>query len=149
MATLTTQEETKVNANNHLSFNCNIKLKDSEQILIDIEERDWTNGSYQGTGVFKKVRLEELTYNSAHSDSPTVSLYSLEVRGFKKDKGLRYRTEMVYNLNQKTINQIPDEYHNYAREAFLKELIELQDKLTTMTNGGVQIGHKQHTPIKL
>ena len=139
MATLTTQEETKVNANSYLSFSCNTKLKDSEQILIDIEERQWTNGSYQGTGVFKKVRLEELTYNSARSDNNTVSIYSLEVRGFRKDKGLRYRTEVVYNLDQKTIDQIPDEYHNYAREAFAKEMIELQQQLTTMTNEGLKI----------
>lgn len=138
MAKLTTQEETKVNASNSLSFYCYVTLKDSEQILIDIEERNWTNGSYQGTGVFKKVRLEELSYNSTN----TVSLYSLEVRGFRKDKGLRYRTEMVYNLDQKTIDQIPDEYHNYAREAFAKKMIELQEELTTMTNGGIQIGNK-------
>lgn len=149
MATLITQEQTNVNARSHLSFNCTTKLKDSEQILIDIEEREWTNGSYQGTGVFKKVRLEELTYNSSRNDNNTVSLYSLEVRGFKKDKGLRYRTEMVYNLDQKTIDQIPDEYHNYAREAFAKEMIELKEELTTMTNGGVQIGNKQYTPITL
>jgi len=149
VATVTTQTETKVNANGNLSFYCRVTLKDSEQILIDIEEREWTNGSYQGTGVFKKVRLEELTYQSHRTNEPTVSLNSLEVRGFRKDKGLRYRTEMVYNLDQKVIDQIPDHYHNYAREAFAKEVVELQQELTTMINEGVKIGNKQFTPIKL
>lgn len=143
------QKETKVSAYGNLSFYCTVTLKDSEQILIDVEERQWTSGSYQGTGVIKKVRLEQLSYQSARSDSPVVSLNSLEVRGFRKDKGLRYRTEMVYNLEQKVIDQIPDHYHNYAREAFAKEVIQLQEELTTMTNEGVKIGNKQHTPIKL
>jgi hypothetical protein len=138
MTTLQVKEDTKVNANGNLSFYCYVTLKDSEQILLDVEEREWTNGSYKGTGVFKKVRLEELCYQSGGKDD-IVSIYSLEVRGFRKDKGLRYRTERVYHLDQKTIEQIPDHYHNYAREAFAKKVIELQQQLTTMTNEGIKI----------
>lgn len=148
MATLTTQTETKINGSGNLSFYCYVTLKDSEQIIIDIEEQAWVGGSYQKTGVIKKVRLEQLSYQSS-GNNDIVVLHSLEVRGFRKDKGLRYRTDMVYHLEQKTIDQIPDEYHNYAREKFAKEVSELQDRLTTMTNGGIQIGNKQHTPIKL
>jgi hypothetical protein len=138
MATIELQKETKVNANGNLSFYCTVKLEDSKQILIDIEEKEWRGGSYQGTGVIKKVRLEQLTYQS-RSNNDIVSLYSLEVRGFRKDKGLRYRTEIAYHLDQKVIDQIPDEYHNYAREAFAKEVLQLQQQLTTMTNEGVKI----------
>lgn len=139
MTTLEIQKETKVNANGNLSFYCTVRLEDSKQILIDIEEREWTNGSYQGTGVIKKVRLEQMNYQSrSHND--IVNLNTLEVRGFRKDKGLRYRTEMVYHLDQKVIDQIPDEYHNYAREAFAKEMVELQQQLTTMIKEGVKIG---------
>jgi hypothetical protein len=148
MATLQLQEKTNVRTSTHLSFNCNVKLKDSEQMFIDIEEKEWVNGSYQSTGATRKVRLEELSYQSRYDDN-VVSLYSLEVRGFKKDKGLRYKSEMIYHLDQKVIDQIPDEYHNYAREAFVKEMLQLQEELTTMTNGGVKIGNKQYTPIKL
>ena len=140
MTTLEIQKETKVNANSNLSFYCTVTLEDSKQILIDIEERQWTGGSYQGTGVIKKVRLEKLTYQSRGSNSnEIVNLHALEVRGFRKDKGLRYRTEMVYSLYQKIIDQLPDEYHNYAREAFAKEAIELQQQLTLMTNEGVKV----------
>lgn len=142
MTTLQVKEDTKVNANGNLSFYCYVTLKDSEQILLDVEEQEWTNGSYQKTGVFKKVRLEELCYQSSSRSSncdELVSIYSLEVRGFRKDKGLRYRTERLYRLDKETIDQIPDHYHNYAREAFVKEAIKLQQQLTTMTNEGVKI----------
>ena len=138
MTTLEIKNKTDVNASSNLSFYCTVTLKDSEQILLDIEEKEWTSGSYKGTGVFKKVRLEKLSYQSRHNNA-IVSIYSLEVRGFRKDKGLRYRTEQVYNLDQKTIDQLPDHYHNYAREAFAKEVIELQQQLTTMTNEGLKI----------
>jgi hypothetical protein len=148
MTTLEVQKETKVNGNGNLSFYCYVTLKDSEQIIIDIEEQAWRGGSYQKTGVIKKVRLEQLSYQSKN-DNDIVTLHALEVRGFRKDKGLRYRTEMVYHLDQKVIDQIPDEYHNYAKEKFAKEVSELQNRLTTMTNGGIQIGNKQYIPIKL
>lgn len=137
--TLEVKEDTKVSASSNLSFYCYVTLKDSEQILIDLEETAWTNGSNQKTGVIKKVRLEKLTYQSGYQDS-VVSLYALEVRGFRKDKGLRFRSDMVYSLDQKVIDQIPNDYHNYAVEAFNKEVKELQDQLTHMTNQGVKIG---------
>ena len=137
--TLEVREDTKVNASSNLSFYCYVTLKDSEQILIDIDEKQWVNGSYQSTGVIKKVRLEQISYQSGHSDN-TVNLYSLEVRGFRKDKGLRFRTDRVYSPDQKVIDQIPYQYHNYAVEAFNKEMKELQDQLTHMTNQGVKIG---------
>lgn len=139
MATLELQSETKVNTGRSLSFYCYVALKDSEQILIDIEEREWVNSSYKSTGKTRRVRLEQLSYQSRSNDG-IATLYSLQVRGFRKDGGLRFRSDMVYHLDQKTIDQIPDEYHNYAREAFAKTVIQLQEELTTMTNGGLQIG---------
>jgi hypothetical protein len=140
MTTLEIQKETIVNTNSNLSFYCTVTLKDSEQILLDIEEREWSNGNYQGTGVIKKFRLEKITYqNYSRTDYNTVNLYSIEVRGFRKDKGLRYRTDQFHNIEQKMIDQIPDHYHNYAREAFAKEAIALQERLTLMTNEGVKV----------
>ena len=137
------KEETTVNASTSLTFSCYVRLKDNEQILIDIEEYglQMVNGnlSHIPTGVIKKVRLEELNYQSSFNMSG-VALYALQVRGFKKDGGLRFRSEMAYRLDQKTIDQIPDEYHNYARGVFAERMIQLQKELTTMTNKGVQIG---------
>lgn len=149
---MTIKEETKVNTNSNLSFHCYVTLKDSEQIIIDIEEKDYqtVNGNYTlvKTGVVKKVRLEELIYQSDYADG-IVKLSAIEVRGFKKDMGLRYRSDRYFSVDQEVIDQIPDEYHNYAREAFAKEVIELQQRLTKMTNKGVKIGSKQYIPITL
>jgi len=132
------QTDTKVNVSGNLSFYCYVTLKDSEQIIIDIEETEWRNGSYQSTGVIKKFRLEKITYqNYSRTDHDWVNLYSIEVRGFRKDKGLRYRTDTFHSPSQLVIDQIPDHYHNYAREAFVKEVVTLQERLTTMTNKGV------------
>ena len=149
---ITIKEETKVNTSSNLSFNSYTTLKDNEQILIDIEEKDYqsVNGNYTQvkTGVVKKFRLEELIYQTDYKDG-VVKLYAIEVRGFKKDMGLRYRSDRHYDLDQEVIDQIPDEYHNYAREEFAKEVIRLQQQLTTMTNEGVKIGNRQYTPITL
>lgn len=142
MTTLKIQETTKVNTSGNLSFYCYVTLKDSEQIIIDIQEKEWSGGTYQLTGVTKKARLEQICYQSGCEDTPNVYLYSLEVRGFRKDKGLRYRTDRVYSPDQSVIDQIPAEYHNYARVAFVNKVAELQQQLTTMTNGGIQIGNK-------
>lgn len=148
MATLEINNETKVNESSNLSFSCRVVLEDNKQILIDLEEREWQGGNLVPTGVLKKVRLEELNYSTDYKEN-TVHLNSIEVRGFKKDGGLRYRTEYVYQIEQKTIDQIPDEYHDYAREAFAKEMVRLQEELTTMTNKGVRIGTKQSQQIRL
>jgi hypothetical protein len=56
------QTDTKVNVSGNLSFYCYVTLKDSEQIIIDIEQTEWTGTSYQSTGVIKKFRLEKITY---------------------------------------------------------------------------------------
>jgi len=143
MATLELQTETKVNAGSNLSFYCYVTLKDSEQILIDLEETEWTrvNGNFTqvSTGVLKKVRLEGLNYQANNDDE--VVLYSLGVRGFKKDGGLRFRDEVTYYLTQKTIEQIPDSYHEYARKAFTEQMWELTGQLNHMMNKGVKIGN--------
>lgn len=140
MTILEIQKETDVNVSSNLSFYCYVTLQDSEQIIIDIEETEWRNGSYQSTGVIKKFRLEKLTYqNYSLKNHSWVNLHSIEVRGFRKDKGLRYRTEYFHSLSQLVIDQIPDKYHDYAREAFAKEVVELEEQLTSMTNEGVRI----------
>ena len=142
MTTLEIQHETKVHATSSLSFYCYVTLKDSEQIIIDIPEKEWTGGSYKLTGEIKKVRLEQICYQSGYGDNPQVYLFSIQVRGFRKDKGLRYREHSVHNPDQEVIDQIPAEYHTYARVAFVKKVAELQEQLTTMTNGGIQIDHR-------
>lgn len=139
--------ETKVQASNTLSFYCYTILAEAEQIIINIEETEYkdVNGSYTQvpTGVVNKYRLESLIY-TGYSDGMTegIRLDRIVVRGFRKDGGLKFRDTSFYGqapIMNKVMPQIPDSYHDYAREAWEKEAIELQKKLTNMTAIGVQV----------
>jgi hypothetical protein len=143
---LNINKETKVEGNGTLAFYCSTQLSDEEQIIIEVEEYEYQdiNGSYKRvkTGAIHKYRLESLYYNRGHYGERGVELASLTIRGFRKDKHLRYRTEMLYgiDLTKEVLDQIPDKYHNYARELFVKEMALLQDELTKLTNKGVKSG---------
>jgi hypothetical protein len=136
-------EKTEVNSSNQLSFSCYVTLSDKEQIIISIEETEgvWSNNGYslKPTGVVKKYRLEQLRYNTGGGENKEVSLRAIQVRGFRKDGGLKFRDTQFWHLDQKVIDQIPDEYHNYAREAFAREVVILQGKLTNLIKEGVKI----------
>jgi hypothetical protein len=139
--------ETKVNLSSNLSVNCYVTLADTEQIIISIEETEgvWSNTTYtlKKTGVISKYRLERLVYQTGYGNHEgEVSLHAIQVRGFKKDGGLRYRDTQFYNLDKETLDQIPDKYHNYAREAFAKEVVKLQTRLTNLINKGVKVEPK-------
>jgi hypothetical protein len=140
--------ETKVNLSSNLSVNCYVTLADTEQIIISIEETEgvWSNHSYsqKKTGVISKYRLERLIYQTGYGNNEgEVFLHAIQVRGFKKDGGLRFRDTQFYKLDKETLDQIPDEYHNYARESFAKEVVKLQDRLTNLINKGVKVEPQQ------
>ena len=149
MTILIPDTDTQVNASGGLNYYCHTKLSDSQQILLDIEEveYEWVNGQYTGkkTGVIKKYRLEQLDYQTNHNDSGGYNavLSSLVIRGFTKDNRLRFREQRLYwhSITKEVIAQIPDEYHNYAREHFNKITTELTTQLQDLINKGVQIGN--------
>ena len=150
MTTLEIVKETKSEGSTHLAFYCHTTLSDSQQIIIEIEGQDWGSNGYKKNGVFSSYRLEKLNYQVGYAkDNEGVKLYSIVVRGFRKDKGLKFRETQVYNLDQSVLDQIPDEYHDYARNEFAKGMAELQEELTDLTNKGLQIGTKQFTPVNL
>ena len=145
--TLAPSTETKVNVSNTLSFYCYTTLSDTEQIILEIEETEYktVNGQYTQvpTGVVNKYRLEVLIY-TGYSDGMKdgIHLDRIVVRGFRKDGGLKFRETSFYGqapVMNKVMPQIPDSYHDYARQAWAKEAIELQKKLTNMTTIGVQV----------
>lgn len=139
--------QTKADTSSGISFNCHVKLSDTEQIIIDVPmvEYDYTLSKYKKTGELKKYRLEELQYGIkwGNENQDQIILDGIKVRGFRKDGGLRFRDETLYYLSdeilKEVIEQIPDEYHNYAREEFAKEMADLQQLLTKLTNNGVKI----------
>lgn len=136
--------ETAVNKNGSLGFYCSTTLSDNEQLILSVEEMEgkWVNNEYTmvKTGEINKYRLESLYYGRGYTSGDNgVHLSSLTVRGFRKDGHLRYRSQTLHRLTKEVIEQIPDSYHNYAREEFAKSMIELQEELIAMTNKGVQI----------
>lgn len=139
--------QTKANTHSGISFSCDVKLSDSQQIIIDVPEVEWdyTINKYKKTGVIKKYRLEEIQYGIKWGDDnrEQVILDGIKVRGFRKDGGLRFRDETLYYLTDELLKevmaQIPDDYHNYAREEFAKTMADLQQLLTAITNNGVKI----------
>jgi len=147
MTTIAIAPTTKaeVRAGGSLSFSCDVSLSEAEQIIISVEEAeyDWATQTSTKTGVIKKYRLETISYRSGYStDNEAVAISNVEVRGFKKDGGLRYRTEHLYRVTNDITEQIPDSYHDYARKEFAKSMVELQDRLTQMTNNGVNTNGK-------
>ena len=148
MATVTAPTATSsVSATSGLYFSCNVVLSETEQIIIhkEVTEGSWVNSQYVviTTGETQPYRLEELNYASTDGQ---VRLSSMTIRGFRKDKGLRFRDSHIYLHDtypgaKALIDQVPDEYHDKARQAFAENMADLQVCLTTTTNNGVQIGN--------
>lgn len=138
---------TKIDTDSRISFSCDVELSDTQQIIIDVPEVEWdyTINKYKRTGGIKKYRLEEIQYGIAwgEDNKEQVILDNIKVRGFRKDGGLRFRDETLWHLTddmrKEVMAQIPDEYHDYAREEFASEMAKLQQLLTTITNNGVKI----------
>jgi len=147
--------ETKLDTSSNLSFFCYVTLSEKEQIILEKEkiDGDWVNGVFVGTntGIMEKFRLERLMYsgygdgmvkrvtNSVHSG---VYLDRITVRGFRKDGGLKFRDMELYGASpavEKLLPQIPDHYHDYARQEFAKEAIKLQTQLKELIKAGVII----------
>jgi hypothetical protein len=137
--------QTKVNCYYGVNFSCDVKLSDTEQIIIEVPdtEYNYTLGGYRKTGSTTKYRLEKISYDTPHTHSNQIVLRHLTVRGFRKDGGLRFRETTLWHLTEEmlkeVIAQIPDKYHDYAREEFAIKMAELQERLTELTNNGVKI----------
>jgi hypothetical protein len=143
--------ETKLQTSSSLNFYCYVTLSETEQIILNVEETEWKtiNNKYTQvpTGEIKKYRLETLIYagygdGGRNNKGTGVFLDRIVVRGFRKDGGLKFRDTSLYGqapIMDKILPQIPDSYHDYARQEFAKEAIKLQEQLTILTNMGVTV----------
>jgi hypothetical protein len=147
--------ETELNTSSNLSFFCYVTLSEKEQIILEREkiDGDWVNGVFVGTntGIMEKFRLEQLHYSgygdgllnrATHSVDSGVYLDRITVRGFRKDGGLKFRDTQLYGASPavaEMLPQIPDHYHDYARQEFAKEAIKLQTQLKELIKAGVII----------
>ena len=122
-----------------VTMSCVVTLSDLDQIIIEVEDReyDYSQGKYVLKGL-KKVRLEELHYDLSQEQTE-FRLESLNVRGFRKDKGLRARVENVWEITAGVISQIPDHYHDRARDFFFEASQELLKKVNQTIDNDLKV----------
>ena len=143
-ATAVLTKTAKVEVSSSVYFNCYITLSELEQKTIEIEDFEYvySNGTstLNPTGVKRKVRLEKLIYGKDNwNNDSQVKLESIVVRGYRKDGAIRFRDEHLRYITKEVLEQIPDSYHDYARQAFDKHSKELQAHITEMINNGLEI----------
>lgn len=139
MGTIELAPTTKANvsANASFGFSCYVKLSDTEKILVDVTTPTYDNSTLKYVDKQEKVQLEELHYHNEHG---SVILSSMVVRGFRKDGALRFRSNYLAHKNTPSvIKQIPPHYHDYAKEAFKKEMLRLKTELELTIRAGVKI----------
>ncbi len=137
---LITKSETKIrHSRNYVSLWCQTTLSDLDQIIIEVEDKeyDYAKGQYVVKGL-KKVRLEEMSYDLNRNESE-FRLENLTVRGFRKDGGLRARTELVHEITAGIITQIPDHYHDRAKEYFFEATQSLKNKITQIIDNDLKV----------
>jgi hypothetical protein len=118
---------------------CAVTLSDLDQIIIEVEDKeyDYSQRKYVLKGL-KKVRLEELHYDLSQEQNE-FRLDTLTVRGFRKDKGLRARTEHVGEITAGIISQIPDHYHDRAKDFFFEASQTLLKKINQTIDNDLKI----------
>lgn len=144
--TIAPTTQAKVNTNATHGFSCYTYLADTEKIIIEVSEQvyDPQQKQYVLSTDKTKYQLEELHYHLGYrgnnDNDKEVSFSTAVVRGFRKDGALRYRTSYLpHHAHAEALAQIPDHYHDYARQAFQVEMAELQKKLAITISKGVVI----------
>ena len=130
-----------------LSLEHKTRLQDTKQIVVDTfkYENSWNNITNNWTSVRKepiKVIVKELHYSFDWTTNK-FELQTIVVLGFRKDKKVRASEDYLNKTSawnssqfQDIISQIPDSFHDNARESFIKMTNEVQEKLNqTITNG--------------
>lgn len=137
--------EAKVNAQSNFVFSCYVELAEAEQILIEVAEMvyDHNVNNWVSAPIKAKYRLERLDYRACRDYDGDDSLAKFDggiIRGFRKDGALRYRETYIPRQQfADVLAQIPDHYHDYAREQFAIHMARLQDQINDTTKNGLQI----------
>ena len=137
--TLAPTTKAKVNSNAYFSFTCYVDLAETERIIVELTEKkyDYNLNTYVNSGEKVKYQLEQLTYTEENNQ---VRFYGGTIRGFRKDGALKFRANYVPTYCVKEVlAQIPDHYHDYARQAFDKEMEKLVKRVTTTQQNGVKL----------
>jgi hypothetical protein len=121
--------ETTLNTNwERIDFS--VSLPDLKQPIIMANDGRyvWDNATNNWgiSKVKKKFRLKGFDYKL---DEGVITLYAITGNFFTKANRVGARESYVHSFDQETLDQIPDELHNFARERFAKELIPMLQKV--------------------
>jgi hypothetical protein len=121
--------ETTLNTNlERIDFS--VSLPDLKQpIIMALEGKyvwDNTTNNWGISKVKKKFRLTGFDYKL---DEGVIVLYAITGNFFTKANRVGARESYVHNFDQETLDQIPDELHNFARERLAKELTPMLQKV--------------------
>jgi len=121
--------ETTLNTNwERIDFS--VSLPDLKQPIIMAKEGkyawDNTTNNWGISNAKKKFRLTGFDYKL---DEGVISLETLRGNFFTKANRVGAREAWIRQLDKETLDQIPDELHDMAREHFAKELTPLLQKI--------------------
>jgi hypothetical protein len=116
--------------NNWERIEFSVALPDLKQpIIMALEGKfvfDSTTNNWGISKVKKKFRLTGFDYKL---DEGVIVLYAITGNFFTKANRVGARESYVHNFDQETLDQIPDELHDFARERFAKELTPMLQKI--------------------
>lgn len=107
-----------------------VSLPDMKQVVIMALENkfvwDNTSNSWAISKNKKKFRLTGLDYKL---EEGSIQLTTLKGNFFTKANRVGARDSWVLRFDKETLDQIPDELHDFAREHFAKELTPILQKI--------------------
>jgi hypothetical protein len=107
-----------------------VDLPDMKQIVIMAIQGNYVWDSVTSNWVIskdkKKFRVTGFEYKL---DEGSIVLYTIKGNFFTKANRLGARESLVHNFDQETLDQIPNELHDFAREHFTKEVTPMLQKI--------------------
>lgn len=122
------------------------ELEDTQQLLIEFHNytTQYSNGNWVHTKQDKKKAILHQIQYQFDNETSEFGIECFVVQGFRKDKKIRARKEWINvssytpkELIEEIVAQIPDNYHDKARQAFAQMTDTLQKRLTNTINKGV------------
>jgi hypothetical protein len=116
--------------NNYERLDFSVDLPDLNQIVILANEGKYVWDSVTGNWTVskdkKKFRLIGFDYQL---DEGSIVLHAIRGNFFTKANRVGSRDSYVHRFDKETLDQIPDELHDYARQHFTKELTPMLQKV--------------------
>jgi hypothetical protein len=107
-----------------------VDLPDMKQIVITAIQGNYVWDSVTNKWVISKDRKKfRVTGFEYKLDEGSIVLYTIKGNFFTKTNRLGAKESLVHHFDQETLDQIPDELHDKAREHFSKEVTPMLEKI--------------------